>query len=173
LDGIHLKFLVISDTHLGKETSLLSYPSGRQRLWKTLRETFSSNKRQKVEVDEMILLGDIPDRSLSSTAQIVTHTNAFIQMLGSAANIKKAVYLPGNHDHTLWTNYRKIRDGNDNPSCITEPEGELLIKQGVRCDINRSREISFSSFVGKTICLRFLRITCIISPATISNQRIL
>lgn len=147
-EPIHLKFLVISDTHLGKETSLLSYPHGRQHLWRILRKTFSSGKNKKVEVDEMILLGDIPDRSLSSTSQIITHTNAFIQMLGSAANIKKAVYIPGNHDHTLWTNYSNLRYGEDNSPHITGPEGELLIKQGVRCDKNGSADEILSTFFG-------------------------
>jgi len=81
---VRLKILAISDTHLGEETSLLSFPHGRQHLWRTLRRQFGSD--EKVDLEEMILLGDIPDRTLSSTSQIITHTNAFIQMLGSAAD---------------------------------------------------------------------------------------
>jgi hypothetical protein len=35
--GSHkLKLLAISDTHLGEETSLLSFPRGLQQLWQTL-----------------------------------------------------------------------------------------------------------------------------------------
>lgn len=33
-----LKLLAVSDTHLGEETSLLSFPRGLQHLWTTLRE---------------------------------------------------------------------------------------------------------------------------------------
>jgi len=133
---MRLKILAISDTHLGEDTSLLSFPHGRQHLWKTLREQFSAG--EKVELEEVILLGDIPDRTLSSTSQIITHTNAFIQMLGSAASIKKGVYVPGNHDHTLWTKYCELRYGKENAACITGPSGELVVKRGKRCDKNDS-----------------------------------
>jgi len=71
-----LKILAISDTHLGEETSLLSYPIGVQHLWKVLRQTFSDNPEEKFDVEEMILLGDIPDRALASH-----HKLLFIQVL--------------------------------------------------------------------------------------------
>jgi len=131
-----LKILAISDTHLGEETSLLSYPIGVQHLWKVLRQTFSDNPEETFDVEEMILLGDIPDRALASTSQIVVHTSALIRALGSAANIKRAVYVPGNHDHTLWTNYlRGKRSSSEEKICgSTKPSGEFIIKDGTRCD---------------------------------------
>jgi len=56
-------------------------------------------------VDELVLLGDIPDRTMSSTSEITTHVNAFIQTLGSAAKVHRCIFVPGNHDHTMWTDY--------------------------------------------------------------------
>jgi Calcineurin-like phosphoesterase len=122
-----LKLLVISDTHLGEPTSLLSYPQGLWHLWENLRILFNGSTKDPVEIDELILLGDIPDRTLSSTSEIITHTNAFIQTLGSAANIKKGVYVPGNHDHSLWTNYVQGKWGSGKKCAITGPAGERLI----------------------------------------------
>ena len=124
----NLKFLAISDTHLGEDTSLLTFPKGRQYLWKALQAQFGDEKT--FDVEEVLLLGDIPDRTLSSTSQIVTNTNAFIQTMGSAANIKKGVYMLGNHDHTIWTKYLRLRYGADIESGITGPEGDVLVKNG-------------------------------------------
>lgn len=115
-----LELLAISDTHLGEETSLLCFPHGRWALWRALRELFGEG----AAVNELVLLGDIPDRTLSSTAQIVTQTNAFMQTLGSALDIKKAIYVPGNHDHTLWSSYARGR------SPTTPIAGELVIDKG-------------------------------------------
>ena len=85
---MRLKLLAISDTHLGEDTSLLSFPRGRQHLWETLRKCFGEgDKKKRFEVEEAILLGDITDRTLYSKSQIITHTNALIQMLGDAADI--------------------------------------------------------------------------------------
>ena len=36
-----LKFLTISDTHLGEDCSLLAFPDGRWHLWRALRGAFS------------------------------------------------------------------------------------------------------------------------------------
>ena len=52
---MRLKLLAISDTHLGEDTSLLSFPHGRQHAWKTLRKYFGKGNR--FEVEELILLG--------------------------------------------------------------------------------------------------------------------
>ncbi len=143
---MRLKILAISDTHLGEDSSLLSFPHGRQHLWRTLRTILGGDGQ--VEVEEMILLGDIPDRTLSSTSQIITHTNAFIQMLGSAADVKKGVYVLGNHDHTLWTGYRKLRYGEEGQYGITEPAGDLIVEKGERCDENESATEFLSIFFG-------------------------
>jgi hypothetical protein len=124
---MNLKFLVISDTHLGEETSLLCFPHGRRRLWSALCEIFGGG-HPGVQVEELILLGDIPDRTLSSTSQIITHTNALMETLGSALDVRRAVYLPGNHDHTIWSSY--LRDRSGAGTGITAVDGETLVSGG-------------------------------------------
>lgn len=44
-----LKILAISDTHLGEDSSLLSYPHGRQHLWEVLQDTLGGGVKFNVE----------------------------------------------------------------------------------------------------------------------------
>jgi hypothetical protein len=131
---MRLKLMALSDTHVGEDTSILSFPHGRQTLWAALRRAFGEpdptdpGKTKAFWVDEMILMGDIADRTLSSTSEIITHANALVDTLGSAAMVGKAVYVPGNHDHTIWTDYARPRFGKD--SAITPPGGEPLVQAG-------------------------------------------
>jgi hypothetical protein len=136
---MNLRLLAVSDTHLGEDCSLLSFPQGRRHLWEVLRDQFGQGG--DFSVDEMILMGDIPDRNLSSTSQIITHTNAFIEMLGSAAKIKKGVYIPGNHDHTIWTKYRTLRYGPAEEYGITGPDGESIVQNGIPVDFNGAEDL--------------------------------
>ncbi len=146
---MRLKLIAISDTHLGEDTSLLSFPRGRQHLWKILRTFFGEGQNKKrFDIEEAILLGDTTDRALSSTSQIITNTNAFVQMLGGVADIRRGVFVPGNHEHTLWTNYHQRRDGNGKHYSVTKHSGELIIKKGERCDKNGSAEELLTIFFG-------------------------
>ncbi|MFO0579305.1 MAG: metallophosphoesterase [Polyangia bacterium] len=123
---MRLKFLAISDTHLGEDTSLLGFPQALQHLWEVLRKQLGGSLDAPVEVDELVLVGDIADRTLSSTSQIITATNAFMQTMLSALQIKKLVYVPGNHDHTLWTRYAERRP-HLGAGSTTPPAGELIV----------------------------------------------
>jgi len=154
-----LRLLAISDTHLGEETSLLSFPHGLQHLWSTLQKFWGElfpgfdpegDPREQVEIDELILVGDVPDRTLSSTSQVYNHCHAFSQMMGSAARIKKAIYMPGNHDHTLWTEYVERRSGGEEYG-VTGPDGDLVVNQGVRDDPNKCAEEILAAFFGYPI----------------------
>ncbi|MHA2008473.1 MAG: metallophosphoesterase [Promethearchaeota archaeon] len=137
---MHLKYLAISDTHLGEDTSFLSFPRGRQILREELCKAFGNGAQ--FQIDELILLGDIPDTSLSSISQVITQTNAFIQTIESAANISKVVYIPGNHDHTLWTDYVKLRYGTDIEYRVTDHEGELIVDQNQVIDHQACKDLS-------------------------------
>jgi hypothetical protein len=125
-----LNCLVISDTHVGEPNSLLSFPKGLQELWYSLRNNFGNDDplNTPLEVDEIILLGDIPDRTLSSTSEIQTQTGELVRTLLSAVKTNRVVYVIGNHDHTLWTNYIA---GTQNPGAniwdITGPSGVNII----------------------------------------------
>lgn len=146
---MRLKLLAISDTHLGEGTSLLSFPHGRWHLWQSLRKQFGEGENKgKFSVEQMILLGDIPDRTLSSTSQIITHTNALVRTLGSVADIETGVYIPGNHDHTLWTDYCKKRYGQGVYYRITPPEGEYLVRYGKLCCESLGKTEVMATFFG-------------------------
>jgi hypothetical protein len=123
---MRLKVLALSDTHLGEDTSLLGFPQALQHLWEVLRKHLGGSLDQPVEVDELVLVGDNADRTLSSTSQIITATNAFMQTMLNALQTKKLVYVPGNHDHTLWTRYAERRP-HLGAGSITPPGGELIV----------------------------------------------
>jgi len=151
-----LQILAISDTHLGEDTSILTFPQGRQFLWRTLREIFGEKDlnaadgiNKKFNIEELILVGDIPDTALSSRSQIITHTNAFIATLGSAANVKKGVYVPGNHDHTLWSDYLNRKKKIQSCDYCTPSEGEFLVVDNseIKADLPFSKDL-LSIFFG-------------------------
>ena len=85
--------------HLGEGTSLLTFPQGRKHLIDALKKKCGDDK-----IEELILVGDATDTSLASMSQVITHTSVFINTLLSSLKIDKIVYIPGNHDHTVWTN---------------------------------------------------------------------
>ncbi len=125
-----IKIMAISDTHLGEDCSLLSFPHGRWHLWEVIKSTLGGIPRVKPEVEELIMVGDIPDRCLSSTSQIITNTNDFCQMFGSVVSIKKSVYVIGNHDHTLWTDYYVGGPGHGAKYGINPPSGTSFVGSG-------------------------------------------
>ncbi len=145
---MRLKIMAISDTHLGEDISLLSFPQGCQHFWRELREQFGHalEPKDRIDIDEMILIGDIADRALSSTAEIMTATTSFVQMLGSAANIKKCVYVPGNHDHTIWTDYLKKCQGKDREWGCTSPKGEFILESGEPKNLESSEDLLATFF---------------------------
>ena len=124
-----LKLLAISDTHLGEDTSLLDYPEGRHHLLEVLRGALGHG----ANVGELILVGDIPDRTLSSTREIERQTSALSKELRAVLRIERVVYLPGNHDHTLWSDLVRARSGGRETHGCTSPSGLPLVERGVLC----------------------------------------
>ena len=153
-----LKVLAISDTHLGEETSLLSFPRGLQHLWHIFAENqdfwkpiFGADfdpRRDRIEVEDLVLLGDVVDRSLSSTSQISAHAHAFAMMINSAVHVERAIYVPGNHDHTLWTGFAEASSEFEAPG-ITCPEGETVVRGGKLLDAAAEEMVSI--FLGYPI----------------------
>ncbi len=135
---MRLKFLSISDAHLGEATSMLSYEQGVQHLANVIRDHLGDGG--KVEAERLILMGDIPERSHATPEEMLSSTHRFMETMNAAVDFEKAVYLPGNHDHVLWTNYCKDLHGRDATHCITEPEGDEVVRRGVRKDRNDSAE---------------------------------
>ncbi len=76
---MRLKFLAISDTHLGEATSMLSYEQGSRHLANVIREHLGDGGR--VEVERLILMGDIPERSHATPQEMLSSTHRFMEMI--------------------------------------------------------------------------------------------
>jgi len=131
--------VALSDTHLGEGSSLLSHKAGRRRLYEALQAKLGGGSDEKFEVEDLILIGDIPDRTLSSTSEIMTHTYAFMKTLLHVARINRIIYLPGNHDHSIWSNYRNQNQVDHYTS--EGPEGDLILKTGDYSNAGKAQEI--------------------------------
>lgn len=122
-----LELLALSDTHLGESTSILTTAEGRQHLWKTLREHFEAED-DRVAVGELILLGDIADLALASKDQVEAGCAALMRTLGSILDVGRVIYVPGNHDHTLWSRYAAAAGRPRGAG--TSLRGEVIVKDG-------------------------------------------
>ena len=142
---MRLKMLAISDTHLGDSVSLLSSPTGRRHLAEELRRQLGG--QGELEVEELILVGDILERAFSPLSKVLGHARDFIEALRGVAAVRRIVYLVGDHDHVLWTAYRKRLSGEDDPYGITPPSGDLLLEGGRRRDERQSATELLSMFL--------------------------
>ncbi|MEB3416821.1 metallophosphoesterase [Alteriqipengyuania sp. WL0013] len=111
-----VKYLVMSDLHLGAKESLLTHADEEGNILpdpsptlaafgKAMRATFEA-----MEIDEggvqLVLLGDVLDLGLSPFGKV---SHSFLQFLDvlqpeGAAKVfaPDIVYIPGNHDHHMW-----------------------------------------------------------------------
>ncbi|MGF1472755.1 MAG: metallophosphoesterase [Rubrobacteraceae bacterium] len=133
---MRLKFLAISDAHLGEAPSVLTYQEGRRHLRDVILAHLGGG--EKVETEQLVLMGDIPERSHATPDEMLSSTHGFMETLAEAVAFEKVVYTPGNHDHTLWTEYCKKLHGEKTVGCITVPEGESVVRGGGRKDENDS-----------------------------------
>jgi predicted phosphodiesterase len=93
-----LKFMCISDTHLGEQASLLNHKEGLDAFGNYLGEIAPDG------VENLILAGDITDQVLAATHEFSQATKAFVGMLSSifGSNLNKIIFLFGNHDLNLF-----------------------------------------------------------------------
>ncbi len=143
---MRLKMLAISDTHLADSVSLLSSLRGRQHLAETLGQQFAPEG--ELEIKELILVGDILERAFSPLPEVLAAARSFIEVLRGVAAIDRIVYLVGDHEHTLWTAYRRRLCGEDDPHGITEPSDDLLLERGRRRDEHESATELLAVFFG-------------------------
>ncbi len=115
---------------------MLSYPEGRRHLRDVVLEHLGGG--EKVEAEQLILLGDIPERSHATPEEMFSSTHGFMESLSEAVTFDKLVYTPGNHDHTLWTAYCEKLYGSGTAGCITAPQGDPVVRAGNRVDANDS-----------------------------------
>lgn len=101
-----LKYIVISDLHLGEKDSL--FTSGKKEDFRLL-EIFSeclAQLQQSFDSDELpilVLNGDILGLSFSSYQESLTGFQQLLSALTITHRVcQKIAYIPGNHDHQIW-----------------------------------------------------------------------
>jgi UDP-2,3-diacylglucosamine pyrophosphatase LpxH len=88
------KIVVLSDTHFGDKSQLLTD--------KHLVERFCEVLSGMGTISELILLGDIVDLWMKTIVPALKDARFFIDSLSQLANIRKVLYIPGNHDHQIF-----------------------------------------------------------------------
>ena len=117
-----IRYVCLSDTHLGEESSLLTnlktasfdpdplQPSPvLKQLVKCLRYIIKQNKNKKKPT--LILNGDILELALTTYNQAAMGFERFIELIMPKGNelFEKIIYVPGNHDHHLWESARETQ----------------------------------------------------------------
>jgi len=100
MDG---NIVAISDLHIGAPSSLLTLRTVRKRLIEVLAECG--------DISEFILLGDILDLTMAPRADAWNQAYDFFrELFGAVAQDANIHYVPGNHDHHVWTLLLEQRD---------------------------------------------------------------
>jgi UDP-2,3-diacylglucosamine pyrophosphatase LpxH len=104
----------MSDIHLGEDGCLFND--------KNILNEFKNNISLEAKcgtVDELIILGDLFDLSLASYEKVYEKAGEFFKEIEEIENLNNIVFVPGNHDHHMWTSIiedeqiiKKIKNGN-------------------------------------------------------------
>lgn len=119
-----IRYVCLSDMHLGAENSLLTNltPDCQDtdpmvaspvlaHLVECLREAVGNNEN-KEEKPTLILDGDILELALANDNEAAMAFERFIELIfpaGGERLFKKIKYIPGNHDHHLWETAREVQ----------------------------------------------------------------
>lgn len=112
-----IRYVCLSDMHLGEEDSLLTALNGNSseidttapslvmtKLVECLKELISTNSG--AEKPTLILNGDILEMALADVNDATMVFERFIELIMPEAEekrlFKEIIYIPGNHDHHLW-----------------------------------------------------------------------
>ncbi len=101
-------YVIMSDLHLGQNSPECKLADSRN-----IRR-FVTELDRLGRINQLVLLGDLLDLALSPMATALKHLAAFFNGIRKIHNkIEKIVYVPGNHDHHIWTlhvEYKMIED---------------------------------------------------------------
>ena len=109
---------VISDFHLGDPASIVD-----SRTCEDLR----SGIEALGQLDELILLGDVFDFWQAPLGEAIERGRDLVSSLFMLQNVKRIVYVPGNHDHHVCRMYfneeaaRRLREGDTEPPELNIP----------------------------------------------------
>lgn len=102
-----LKYIVISDLHLGEKDSLFTSPNGKDnQLLKIFSDCLADllfHFNENEELPTMVLNGDILGLAFSTYKDSLSSFEQFVAALTVQNKIcEHVVYIPGNHDHHIW-----------------------------------------------------------------------
>ncbi len=100
-----MRLAVISDLHLGDgECRLVGFHQGEPRLeqqvFRALCDALESPDQRPL--DWLVLLGDVLDFSIARYADAYQAARVFFSALCETQLVRDYLYLPGNHDYSLW-----------------------------------------------------------------------
>ena len=136
----NIRYVCMSDMHLGEEDSLLTNletastktdptsPSPvMQWLANRLRDLIYANENKKKPT--LILCGDILEMALTTTNEAAMVFERFIELIMPKGNelFEEIIYMPGNHDHHLWESARETQYVNHITGEEFNPEDKLPI----------------------------------------------
>lgn len=113
----NIRYVCLSDLHLGEEDSLLtearefSRPSPVLRaLAECLAEVLRHNERGAAK-PSLVLAGDVLDLALCPEPQVLTTFEQFLRIVmpPNGELFGEIIYLPGNHDHHMWQSAREAQ----------------------------------------------------------------
>jgi UDP-2,3-diacylglucosamine pyrophosphatase LpxH len=110
---------VISDTHFGDPFDVLT--SSRA------IDALTGRIESLGPIDQLVLLGDVFDFWKSPFSEAVARSRDLMSALHMLENVKRIVYLPGNHDHHVFRQYynervtESFREGVIEPPELTMP----------------------------------------------------
>lgn len=114
---LNVRYVCLSDLHLGEEDSLLtdsedySRPSPvLRRLAECLAEILRRNELRAPK-PSLILAGDVLELALCPSQQSLTAFEQFLRsvMPANSELFGEIIYIPGNHDHHMWTAAREAQ----------------------------------------------------------------
>lgn len=101
---MQIKYIVLSDLHLGEEDSLFTpLQKGEKNLLSAFANGLHFLVNDNVEPPTLVLNGDILGLSFSTYQESLTVFDQFIKVMTRDHSIcKRIAYIPGNHDHHIW-----------------------------------------------------------------------
>jgi len=113
------RVVVVSDTHFGDPFDVLTSAKAIEALTDRIESLGA--------IDELVLLGDVFDFWKSPFGEAIARSRDFMSALFMLENVKRIVYLPGNHDHHVFRQYyneqvtESLRRGVVEPPELTMP----------------------------------------------------
>jgi hypothetical protein len=132
--------MCLSDLHLGDSRSVLSSPSTVESVVRRLASLAGGPVGGRPEVDTLVLNGDIWEECVPSDMgevvgiyqkSVVEASARFFGSLLDAVDVRRVVWIPGNHDLSLWRLYNDLmtsRHGGLEAArrSLTSPEGKVV-----------------------------------------------